>query len=125
MANRVQRDGLQVDQVLADFLDARVLPGSGVDPARFWAGFSELIHDFGPRNRALLAKRDQLQTQIDAWHRARRGQPMDQTAYAAFLREIGYLLPEGPDFQIDTVHSRDLTKLFGQRAYPNGQLSHP
>ena len=102
MATRVTRAGLQVDQILAEFLETRALPGTGLDPSQFWAGFSDLVHDLGPRNRALLVKRDQIQTQIDDWHRARRGQAHDPDAYADFLRAIGYLLPEGPDFQIDT-----------------------
>ena len=102
MATRVLRAGLQVDQILAEFLETSALPGTGIDPAPFWAGFADLIHDLGPRNRALLARRDQLQTQIDDWHKARRGTVLDHAAYQAFLRQIGYLLPEGDDFQIDT-----------------------
>ena len=103
MPTRVARAGLQVDQVLADFLETRALPGLGIDAARFWTGFAELIHDFGPRNRALLDKRDRLQVAIDDWHRVRRTEPLDHAAYAGFLRRIGYLLPEGEDFQIDTA----------------------
>jgi malate synthase len=104
MSTRVARSGLQVDQVLADFLESRALPGTGVDAERFWAGFSELIHDFGPRNRALLDKREKIQGWIDDWHRVRRTEPLDHAAYAEFLRKIGYLLPEGGDFQIDTAN---------------------
>lgn len=102
MAQRIERAGLQVDQVLVDFLEDKALPGTGVDVDRFWAGFSELVHDFGPPNRALLAKRDQIQGWIDDWHRVRRTEAFDHDAYAEFLRRIGYLLPEGDDFQIDT-----------------------
>ena len=102
MARRVDRSGLQVDQVLADFLEGQALPGSGVSPAAFWAGFSDLVHRFGPRNRALLARRDKLQVWIDDWHKVRRTEPFDHGAYAEFLRRIEYLLPEGEDFQIET-----------------------
>ena len=102
MATRVARAGLQVDQVLADFLENRALPGTGIDAERFWSGFADLIHDLGPRNRSLLAKREMIQSQIDAWHKAQRGQAFDPEAYSEFLREIGYILPEGGDFQIDT-----------------------
>ncbi len=102
MSERVDRHGLQVDTALADFIETAALPGTGVDPAAFWAGFSALIHDLGPKNRALLDRREDLQKQIDAWHIARRGQPHDAAAYTAFLREIGYLLPEGPEFRIAT-----------------------
>ena len=104
MTTRVARAGLQVDQVLAQFLEDRALPGTGLDTARFWSGFADLIHDLGPRNRDLLAKRDLIQSQIDTWHKARRGQSVDPVAYSDFLREIGYLLPEGEDFQIDTAN---------------------
>ena len=104
MTKRVDRAGLSVAVPLADFLETHALPGSGVAPDAFWQGFAALVRDMTPRNRALLAKRADLQAQIDAWHIARRGQPHDPMAYKAFLEEIGYLLPEGPDFEIDTAH---------------------
>jgi malate synthase len=104
MAARIMIEGLQVDSGLADFLNTRALPGTGVDPASFWKGFAALLTDLAPKNRALLAKREDLQARIDSWHRARRGQIHDPQAYKDFLTEIGYLLPEGGDFQIDTAH---------------------
>ncbi len=102
MTERVEREGLQVAAELAAFIETEALPGTGVDPARFWAGFSALIHDLAPQNRALLDRRDDLQAQIDAWHLQHRGQGHDATAYRAFLEEIGYLVPEGADFSIET-----------------------
>jgi len=99
---RAVRNGLQVDQELVDFLEAEALPGSGVETGAFWAAFSELIHEFGPRNRALVAKREDLQRQIDSWHEARAGKAHDAAAYRAFLEEIGYLVPEGAGFAIET-----------------------
>ncbi len=74
------------------------LPGAGVDADHFFAGFSSIVHDLVPKNRELLAKRDAFQVKIDDWYRA-NGAPGDLAAYEAFLREIGYLLPEGPDFR--------------------------
>ena len=103
MTKRLDRAGLQVDAVLARFVEDEALPGTGIEAAAFWSGFAGLLADFAPKNRALLAKRDALQTKIDAWHIARRGQPHDHAAYKAFLAEIGYLLPEGPAFSIETV----------------------
>ena len=103
MTQRVEREGLQVAQELAAFLEAEALPGSGVEPARFWAGFAALIHAHGPKNRALLEDREALQARIDDWHLHHRGAGHDARAYRAFLEEIGYLLPEGPDFQIETT----------------------
>ncbi|MGA1683263.1 MAG: malate synthase G [Gemmobacter sp.] len=103
----VRRAELGVAAELAQFLEARVLPGTGVDPDRFWQGFSDLVHDLGPENRALLAERDALQAQIDAWHIAHRGQPHDHEGYKAFLERIGYLLPEGEAFTIDTASVDD------------------
>jgi malate synthase len=102
MAERVERDGLKVASELADFIEKRALPGTGVEAGAFWAGFSKLLHDFAPRNRALLDRRAALQAQIDDWHRARRGQAHDGDSYKAFLEEIGYLVPEGGDFRIET-----------------------
>jgi malate synthase len=103
MTERLNRSGLQVAAVLARFLEDEALPGTGIDAGRFWSGFAGLLAEFAPQNRALLAKRDALQVQIDAWHIARRGQPHDHGAYKAFLAEIGYLLPEGPAFTIETT----------------------
>ncbi|WP_135447338.1 MULTISPECIES: malate synthase G [Tabrizicola] len=104
MPDRRERFGLQVDATLDRFITDEALPGTGIAPSVFWEGFAELLRDFAPRNRALLAKRDELQALIDAWHVARRGQPHDHAAYKAFLSEIGYLLPEGPDFTIETTN---------------------
>ncbi|MFN5828200.1 MAG: malate synthase G [Rhodobacterales bacterium] len=102
MADRKTRHGLQVDTTLASFVEDRALPGTRIAPDAFWAGLSALLHELGPENRALLARREDLQAKIDAWHIAHRAQPHDHEAYKAFLQEIGYLLPEGPDFQIGT-----------------------
>jgi malate synthase len=93
---------LTVDPELRRFLEDEALPGTGVDPEAFWAGFAALVRDLAPRNRELLAERDRMQTAIDEWHRAHRDAPDDAAAYEAFLREIGYLVPEGAPFTITT-----------------------
>ncbi len=103
MTQRIEKHGLQVDPRMVDFIETRALPGSGVAAVDFWAGLADLINRLGPKNRALLATREAMQAQIDAWHVARRGQPHDADAYRAFLVEIGYLVPEGADFQIETL----------------------
>ena len=105
MAERITKHGLQVDARLVQFIETEALPGSGIAAEAFWQGLSEGIASFGPQNRALLAKRDALQAQIDGWFKARKGQPFDAQAHEDFLREIGYLLPEGPDFSIDTANT--------------------
>ncbi|MBF9044771.1 malate synthase G [Rhodobacterales bacterium HKCCE4037] len=102
MADRVNRDGLQVAAELADFIETQAMPDTGVDPADFWSAFSGLLHDLAPKNAALLEKRESLQSQIDQWHIAHRDAPHDPDAYKAMLEEIGYLIPEGDDFHIDT-----------------------
>ena len=102
MAERVEKHGLEVAQALVSFIEEQALPGTGVSADRFWQGLSALAHDLGPKNRALLETRASLQQQIDAWHVARRGKPHDAAAYRSFLEEIGYLVPEGPDFRIET-----------------------
>ncbi|MFC6638550.1 malate synthase G [Sulfitobacter sp. JBTF-M27] len=104
MSGRTEKHGLQVDPQLVAFIEEQALPGAGVETDQFWASFSTLLHDMGPRNRAFLEKREDLQAQIDAWHRGRSNQPHDVAAYTAFLEEIGYLVPEGGDFEIDTAN---------------------
>ena len=101
MTDRINRNGLQVAADLAQFIDTEVLPGTGVAPDAFWRDFSAIAHDLAPKNRALLARRDELQEKIDAWYRA-NGAPSDMGAYEGFLREIGYLVPEGSDFSVAT-----------------------
>ena len=104
MTERVQRHGLLVAKELDDFIAAEATPETGVDADAFWQGFSAIVRDLTPKNRALLARRDELQAQIDAWHQARRGSAHDAAEYKAFLREIGYLVPEGEDFEIATAN---------------------
>ncbi len=100
MSGYVERSGLQVAGVLADFIETRALPGTGLAADAFWAGAADILAKFAPRNAALLAKREDLQAKIDAWHKARAGQPQDIEAYKAFLSEIGYLVPEPAPFTV-------------------------
>jgi malate synthase len=93
---------IQPAQILKDFVDHEALPGTGIAPAAFWAGLARIVADFAPRNAALLARRDALQAEIDAWHAAHRGRPVEQDGYTAFLREIGYLLPAPPHVGVST-----------------------
>ena len=102
MNDFIDKAGLEVDASLARFIGSEVLAPLGQDAERFWQGFAELLAEFAPRNRALLAKRQELQIAIDAWHVERRGQPHDATAYRRFLEEIGYLVPEPGEFTIGT-----------------------
>jgi len=102
MTNKVERSGLQVDAGLADFVETSVLPPIGQAADAFWSGFAALLAEYAPRNRALLGKRDDLQAKIDAWHIARAGKPLEQGEYQAFLREIGYLVPEPAPFTVST-----------------------
>ncbi len=103
MTERVQVGGLQVATVLYDFVNNEALPGTGVDADTFWAGAVKVIGDLAPKNKALLAKRDDLQAKVDGWHRERAGQPHDAAAYKAFLEEIGYLVPVPAPFEITTA----------------------
>ncbi|MEU1960320.1 malate synthase G [Nocardia sp. NPDC019255] len=102
MTERIQVGGLQVARVLHEFVENEALPGSGVDSAAFWAGAEQVINDLAPRNRALLAERDEIQGKVDAWHAEHPGANYDKAAYKNFLTEIGYLRPEPADFQITT-----------------------
>lgn len=102
MTDRVSRAGLAVAPVLADFVEQKLLPGLPVTVEAFWAGYAGLLRDLAPENRALLAERDDLQKRIDDWLTAHRGKDWDNAEWQSFLREIGYLLPEGPDFKVET-----------------------
>ncbi len=105
-SDRIHVADLAVAPVLHRFVEDEALPGLEVDPAAFWQGLADLIHDFAPRNRALLERREELQSAIDAWHRRHR-EDFDPTDYRAFLEESGYLEPEGDDFSIETEHVDD------------------
>ena len=105
MTQRVTINGLQVDAQLKSFVEGEALPGTGISAAKFWEDFAKIVSDLAPKNRALLAKRDSLQAQIDAWHVANRGKPHDHDAYTSFLSEIGYLVPEGDAFEIETANT--------------------
>ena len=99
---RLQKGGLQVAENLCALIENEIAPGTGISADKFWAEFEAIINDLSPKNRALLAKRDDLQTQIDVWHTARKGQSHDAAAYKTFLEDIGYLLPEGDAFKVTT-----------------------
>ncbi|KQT64429.1 MULTISPECIES: malate synthase G [unclassified Aureimonas] len=96
--------GLTVSSELKRFVDEEALPGTGVEAEAFWAGFAGIVEDLAPKNRRLLEVRDALQSAIDDWHIARRGQEIDPAEYAAFLKEIGYLVPEGAPFSVETAN---------------------
>ena len=100
MQDYIQRGRMQVASVLDNFINEQALPGSGVEPAKFWQGFEAVLAEFVAPNKALLAKRDSLQAQIDDYHRA--GKPANGPEYKQFLQDIGYLIPEPADFSIET-----------------------
>ena len=104
MIERVEVGGLKIAKVLYDFVNDEVIPATGRKAADVWAGLDAIVHDLAPKNRALLAKRDEMQAKIDSWHRARKGKPFNLAEYKSFLQEIGYLLPEGPDFAVSTAN---------------------
>ena len=104
MANTVEVGGLKVDERLYHLVRDETAPGTGVEADAFWTALGQIVQDLAPKNRELLEKRDALQKQIDTWYLARKGQPIEREAYEIFLREIGYLVPEGEDFQVTTAN---------------------
>src|SRR5690606_5790974 len=102
MTERITRHRLQVAAELHDFIESEALPGTGVDPAAFWSGFDALVHDLTPRNRELLAQRDQLQTRIDEWHRDGPCPVTDAHAYHAYLQDNGYQQPQPAQVPLST-----------------------
>ncbi|HBP84286.1 MAG TPA: malate synthase G, partial [Gammaproteobacteria bacterium] len=102
MNDRVSLHGLSIDRDLFALINDQALPHIGIAHEAFWSGFSDLISELTPKNRALLARREELETLINEWHAERRGIPHDPKSYRAFLSDIGYLAPEGPDFSVST-----------------------
>jgi malate synthase len=102
MSDYVNRAGLQIASILADFVESKALPGTGVEAAALWQGLADILARFVPVNRALLAKRDDIQAKLDTWHKANPGPIADMGAYRKFLTEIGYLVPEPVGFEIGT-----------------------
>ena len=103
MADGVEVGGLKVDRCLYQLVQEEIAPGTGVDSDVFWSELGEIVKDLGRKNRTLLEKRDTIQKQIDEWHLAREGQPIEMSEYKDFLSEIDYLLPEGEDFRVTTA----------------------
>ncbi|HLV77373.1 MAG TPA: malate synthase G [Marinobacter sp.] len=104
MTERVQKGGIQIARNLYDFVNNEAIPGTGVDADKFWAEFDTIVNELAPRNRELLARRDELQEKLDAWNREHKGQKLDMAEYRAFLKEIGYLVDEPEDFRISTAN---------------------
>ena len=107
MTQRTQIHGLQVATVLADFINQKVLPGTGVSEAAFWKGFDAIVSDLAPKNAALLAERDRLQTELDTWHAAHPGPIADMAAYRSFLEGVGYLVPQPKKVKATTKNVDD------------------
>jgi malate synthase len=103
LSNRIEVANLRVAGELFAFVADEALPGTGIGELDFWHRFSELVHDLAPKNRALLERRDELQAKLDEWYRG-NGAPTDMVAYKSFLKDICYLVPEGPDFSVTTAN---------------------
>ena len=102
MKKRLLRYNLSVERSLVDFIENLALPGTGISEDNFWHGLSSLVEQLTPENRALLIKREELQSKIDSWHKARRNMPHDHEAYKSYLKEIGYLVEEKENFSVET-----------------------
>ncbi|HEY9058243.1 MAG TPA: malate synthase G [Aurantimonas sp.] len=102
MSDMIDVHDLKVATILKTFIDSEALPDTGIAPDVFWKGTSDILNGLAPRNRELLRVREDMQARIDDWHRERRGKPIDMKEYKAFLSDLGYLVPEGPDFVIET-----------------------
>ncbi len=114
MANSVTIGGLRVNEELYGLVRDEIAPGTGVDPQSFWISLGQIVKDLAAKNRQLLAKREDLQRQIDEWCRAKRGQPFDVEQYRAFLIDIGYLVPEGESFRVSTSNvDREIAEVSG------------
>src|ERR1700755_2380232 len=104
MSDRTQVHGLRVATVLHRFIEDQVLPGTGVSAADFWRGFDSIVHDLAPKNAALLAERDRLQSELDRWHRKHPGPVKKPAKYRQFLEGIGYLAPVPQGVKVTTTN---------------------
>lgn len=102
MNKRVNLNGLQVADVLVKLIENEIIPGTNISPNEFWSALAECVTQFAPRNQALLAKRDELQSEIDFWHKTHAGKAHNPATYKQFLLNIGYLQPQGEAFTINT-----------------------
>ena len=102
--SRTTHNSLQIADSLYELVNNTLIPGTGVSADHFWSEFESVLKEFAPRNQSLLAKREELQKQIDDFHVKNRGENWDQEAYKQFLLNIGYLLPEGEDFSVTTAN---------------------
>lgn len=102
MTERIKKGALEIATELYDLVEKEIMPGTGVESEKFWAELESILTDLAPKNKALLAKREDIQKQIDAWHLERKGKAIDLDEYKAFLTEIGYLVPEGEEFKVST-----------------------
>jgi len=107
MTDRIKKGGLEIAAELHDLVANEIAPGTGVEPDHFWTQMETILADLAPRNKALLAKRDDIQKTVDAWHLKRQGAKIDLNEYKDFLKEIDYLLPEGEDFKVGTANVDD------------------
>ncbi len=107
MTDRIKKGGLEIAAELHDLVANEIAPGTGVEADHFWTQMETILADLAPRNKALLAKRDDIQKTVDAWHLKRQGAKIDLNEYKDFLKEIDYLLPEGEDFKVGTANVDD------------------
>ena len=104
MTDYVTHGGIRIAKELHELVRDEIAPGTGIEPSKVWSLLDAIVRELGPRNRALLEKRDALQARIDRWLVERRGKPTDPRESHAFLAEIGYLVPVGPEFKVTTAN---------------------
>ena len=114
MEKRLIRYNLSIEKSLVDFIENLALPGTGISEDKFWLGLSSLIEQLTSENRGLLIEREELQSKIDSWHKARNSMPHDHEAYKSYLKEIGYLVEEGENFFVETKNvDPEISKIAG------------
>ena len=111
---RIDINNLKVDENLLDFIDNEVIPGTGIDPKKFWSEFDKSVHELSPKNKELIQKRDDIQKKIDQWHLSKKGSNFDKSEYINFLKSINYIVEEKSDFKISTSNvDKEISSIAG------------
>ena len=110
----IEKNGLKISNILFNFINNEVIPGTGIQPDKFWDGFEKIVHELAPINRSLIEKRENIQKKIDEWHKQKKGKEFSKKEYTEFLKSISYIVEEKEDFNIETANvDKEISSIAG------------